>query len=189
MAYLSEFDLVRFGFKSVGNNVKISAKASIYDCEYIEIGDNSRVDDFCVISGRIKLGKNVHIAAQCLLAGAVAGIHMDDFSGLAYGVKVFSQTDDYSGQSMTNPTVPAVYKKELAAAVYIGRHVIVGTSSVVFPGVVLAEGCSIGAMSMVRKSTQAWGVYCGQPAKRIKDRSNNLLELEKKYFNDTQFPD
>jgi acetyltransferase-like isoleucine patch superfamily enzyme len=50
------------------------------------------------------------------------------------------------------------------------------------PGVVLSEGTSVGAMSLVLKSTEPWGVYVGNPAKRLKDRKRDLLELEKEYL-------
>jgi acetyltransferase-like isoleucine patch superfamily enzyme len=182
MAYYSEEQLGAMGFKRLGKNVKISDKASIYNCDQIEIGDNSRIDDFCVLSGKIKLGNFVHIAPLCLLAGGEEGILMDDFSGLAYQVQIFSQSDDYSGATLTNPTVPAAYKKEAKKAVSLGRHVIVGAGSMVFPGVAIAEGCSVGAMTLVNKSTQPWGIYLGNPARRVKERKRDLLELEKKFL-------
>ena len=112
MAYLTTEQLHEMGFKSLGKNVKISDKASIYNADQIEIGDNSRIDDFCVISGRIKIGRNVHFAPMCLVAGGEEGITFSDFSGLAYQVQVFAQSDDYSGKTLTNPTVPSDYKKE-----------------------------------------------------------------------------
>lgn len=186
MPYLTESELEKLGFKFLGRNVKISDKAAIYNPEIISIGDNSRIDDFCVVSGLVEIGKNVHIAPHCLLAGGELGIFMEDFSGLAYYVQVFSQSDDYTGKSMTNPTVPAQYKREFKSPVYIGRHVIVGTSSVVFPGVKLAEGCSVGAMTLVNKSTEPWGVYIGSPARRVKDRSKELLEFEAKYLGENR---
>ncbi|VVO36888.1 acyltransferase [Pseudomonas fluorescens] len=180
MAYLTLQQLEELGFKQLGLNVKISDKASIYNADQIEIGDNSRIDDFCVISGKVKIGRFVHLAPMCLVAGGAPGITFEDFSGLAYGVKVFTQSDDYSGASLTNPTVPAKFKKEKFSSVSFGRHVIVGTNSVIFPGVQLAEGCSVGAMALVNKSTQPWGIYVGNPAKRFKERKKDLIELEKK---------
>jgi galactoside O-acetyltransferase/dTDP-4-amino-4,6-dideoxygalactose transaminase len=183
MAYLTEQQLLNMGFKSLGKNVKISDKAAIYNCDQIEIGDHSRIDDFCVISGCIKIGQNVHIAPQCLVAGGEKGIIFDDFSGLAYQVQVFTQSDDYSGRTLTNPTIPSSFKKEIKREIYIGKHVIVGAASIIFPGVHLKEGCSVGAMTLVNKSTEAWGVYVGNPAKRVKERSKNLLELEVQYLN------
>lgn len=182
MAFMTDAQLRDMGFKSLGANVKISDKASIYNCDQISIGDNTRIDDFCVISGKVTLGRNVHVAIFSNIAGGELGVTMDDFSGLAYGCQVFSQSDDYSGKTLTNPTVPASYKKEAKSAIYIGRHVIIGTSSIVLPGVHLAEGCSVGAMSMVTKSTTPWGIYFGIPAKRLKNRSKDLLELESEYL-------
>jgi len=182
MGYLSEKQLQTMGFKSLGRDVRISEKASVYEPERIEIGDNSRIDDFCVVSGRVEIGRNVHIAPHCLVAGGEKGITLSDFSGLAYFVQIFSQSDDYSGNSLTNPTVPVQYKKESKAAVFLGRHVIVGAGSVIFPGVHVAEGCSIGAMTLVNKSTSPWGVYAGNPARRVKERSRRLLDLERDYL-------
>lgn len=46
MAYLDEIQLKEMGFKSVGENVKISDKASFYGCDNISIGNNVRIDDF-----------------------------------------------------------------------------------------------------------------------------------------------
>lgn len=182
MAYLSRQDLEAMGFKSLGKNVKISDRASIYNCEKIDIGDNSRIDDFCVVSGKVSIGRFCHIAPMCLVAGGKPGVTLHDFCGLAYGAKVFSQSDDYSGESLTNSNIPAKYKQEFFAEVSLEKHVIVGAGSVILPGVIVGEGCSVGAMSLVHKSAEPWGVYVGVPAKRIKNRKKNILELERQFL-------
>ena len=46
----------------------------------------------------------------------------------------------------------------------------------------MVEGCSVGAMSMFTKTTQPWSIYFGAPAKRLKARKQNLLELETEYL-------
>ena len=167
MAFLSTEQLIKIPFKSLGRNVKISNKASIYNPEKIEIGDNSRIDDFCVISGKVSIGRYVHIAVFCNVSGGSEGIIMNDFSGLAYGCHIFTQSDDYSGQTLTNPTVPSKYKSVIKKSINIGKHCIVGTGSLIFPRVNLAEGTAIGASSVVRKSTEEWSIYLGNPAKKI----------------------
>lgn len=182
MAFLSEASMADFGFKQLGVNVKISDKASIYNPELIEIGDNTRIDDFCVISGKVTLGRNVHIAVFCNIAGGEMGVILEDFCGLAYGCHVFSQSDDYSGRTLTNPTVPDEYKLELKSTVILKRHSIVGTCSVILPGVILQEGTSVGAMSLITKSTEEWSFYFGIPAKRLTARKRDLLLLEQKYL-------
>lgn len=182
MAYLTEEELSALGFKYIGSNVKISDKASIYNHDQIEINDNSRIDDFCVVSGKVKIGRNVHITPNCLVAGGTKGITFEDFTAIAYNVQVFTQSDDYTGLTMTNSTVPIKYKNEYKAEIKIKKHSIVGAGAIIMPGVTLSEGTSIGAMSLVTKDTEPWGIYVGTPAKKLKDRKKDLLKLEQKYL-------
>jgi acetyltransferase-like isoleucine patch superfamily enzyme len=170
------------GFKYLGKRVKISDKASIYDASSIAIGNDSRIDDFCILSGNIEIGSYCHITPMCLIAGGEPGVKLSDFCTLAYGVKVFSQSDDYSGETMVNSLIPKHMKNEKFAAVTIERQVVVGAGSTILPGVTIAEGVAVGAMSLVLKSTLPWGIYAGVPAKRIKERKQNLLELEKEFL-------
>ncbi|MNE19918.1 dTDP-4-amino-4,6-dideoxy-D-glucose acyltransferase [compost metagenome] len=189
MAYLSQIQLESMGFKKLGKDVKVSDKASIYNADQIELGDHARIDDFCSISGRVTIGRFNHITPMCLIAGGLRGVVLDEFCTLAYGVKVFAQSDDYSGATLANSLIPKKFKNEFFAAVSLERHVIVGTNAVIFPGVTLAEGCAVGAMSLVTKSTVPWGIYTGIPAKRIKERSRELLKREseflEEYMNDS----
>lgn len=182
MAYFKDDELKQLGFKSVGDNVRVSDKACIYNPELMELGDNSRIDDFCVISGNVKIGRNVHITPQCLVAGGEPGIIIGDFVALAYGVKVFAQSDDYSGETMTNSTVPKQFKNEIFESVSIGRHSIIGAGSIIMPGANIGEGNAIGANSLVVRSTEQWSIYVGSPAKKLKQRKKDLLELEQQYL-------
>lgn len=184
MGYLSEDEIANTGFKRIGKGVKISTKASIYDCDQIEIGDYSRIDDFCILSGKIIIGNYCHITPMCLIAGGKPGVYFEDFVTLAYGVKLFSQSDDYSGTTLTNSLIPKQYKNEVFLPIHLGRHVIIGANSTIMPGVHVAEGCSVGAMSLVNKNTEAWGIYFGTPAKRMKERRRDLLTLEKTLLSD-----
>jgi acetyltransferase-like isoleucine patch superfamily enzyme len=178
MAYLTQDALENMGFAALGRNVRISDKASLYEPEKMSLGDHTRIDDFCVVSGRVVTGRNVHIAPLCLVAGGSPGITFGDFSGLAYGVKVFSQSDDYSGATLTNPTVPAAYKAEHKAPVSLGRHVIVGANAVIAPGVELGEGAAVGAGAVVLRSCAPWTILTGVPARPGKTRARDLLAQE-----------
>ncbi len=182
MAYYTQGQLEGFGFKYIGKNVKISDKASIYNIDQIEIGDNSRIDDFCVLSGKLSIGRNVHIVPQCLVAGGEKGIIFEDFTTISYQVQIFTQSDDYLGTTMVNSTVPEKYKNEYKKEVKLCEFSIVGAGSIVMPGVILSEGTSIGAMSLVLKYTEPWGIYVGVPAKRLKDRSKDLLAFKNEYL-------
>jgi galactoside O-acetyltransferase len=182
MPFLNDEQIAEIGFKKVGKKVRISSLASFDKPEHISIGDYSRVDDFCALSGHIEIGRNVHIAVMNSIVASSSIIKLSDFSGLAFGCRLFSSSDDYSGESLTNPTVPTKYKNIQNGNISLGRHVILGTNSVVFPGVTIEEGCAFGANSVVLKSTESWGIYVGQPARRVKERSKGLLSHERAYL-------
>ena len=83
---------------------------------------------------------------------------------------------------MTNPTVPSEFTGVTRADVLLDKHVIVGSGSVILPGVTLEEGVAIGALSLVHKNCGAFGIYVGNPARRIKERKRDLLGLEKQFM-------
>ena len=179
--YYTENDLTNAGFKSVGKNVSIAKNCTIIGLPNISIGDNVRIDGYCSIiaagTGYVTLGSYIHMGGYCMLS-AGDGIVMDDFSGLSQGVRIYSRTDDYSGKFLTNPTVPEKYIGITQGKVELRKHVIIGSGSVILPKVTIGEGSSVGALSLVTKNLDDWGVYFGSPAKRLKRRSKKLLELE-----------
>lgn len=181
--YLNEDELNSAGFKKIGRNVQIAKTCTIIGLANIEIGNNVRIDGYCSIiaagSGFVRIGSFVHVAGYCgLYAGH--GYTMEDFSGLSAGVRIYTGTDDYSGKFLTNPTVPARYTGVRTGEVVLRRHVIVGTGTVILPGVVAEEGASVGALSLVSRNLEAWTVYGGCPAKPLKERSRALLALEER---------
>lgn len=181
--FYSESELKTLGLKSYGQNVYISRNAMLYNPEQLEIGHDVRIDDFCTISGKVVLGSYIHIAQFSSLFGGPEGIFLEDFSGLSSKVTIYATSNDYSGNSLTNPMLPMKYKAtDKNQKVIIKKHVVIGTSSVVLPGVTIETGCSVGAMSLCNRSTEEFGIYVGSPARRIKDRSRKLLELEAQFL-------
>jgi len=184
MAMLSREVVEEMGFASIGENVQISDRASFYNISKISLGNNVRIDDFCVISagkGGISIGNNIHIAVFALLMG-VGKITLSDFCNISSRVSIYSSNDDYSGSAMTNPTVPSQYTQVKNADVLLCKHVIIGSGSIILPGITLEEGVAVGALSMITKDCEAFGIYAGNPARRIKERKRDLLVLVKSYL-------
>lgn len=182
--FLSQFEIEEMGFLAVGDNVLISRKASFYCTEKISIGNNVRIDDFCIISGLVTFGDYIHIAAYTALYGSDKGIIILDFANISSRVTIYSISDDYSGETMTNPLIPVKYKKLHAAPVIIEKHVIIGAGCVILPGVIIKEGSSFGAMTLINRDSESWSINVGIPFKKIKERSKNLLLLEKEFIKD-----
>jgi acetyltransferase-like isoleucine patch superfamily enzyme len=175
-------ELKKMKFKAIGKDVLISRYARIYSMKNIEIGSNVRIDDFCLLSGKIKIGNHVHISAYASLCGGDAGIVLEDFVNISEKVVIFAKTDDFSGATLTNPTIPDKYKNVLESQVILRKHAIVGVGSSILPGVIMGEGAVLGAKSFVKKSIEPWGIYAGTPARKIKERNRDLLKLEKEFL-------
>lgn len=180
MPHLDEVQLKKMGFKSVGYNVRISDKASFYGCGNISIGNNVRIDDFCVLSageGGIDIHDYIHIAVYSSIIGR-GKVTISDYANISSRVSIYSSNDDYSGNYMTNPVVPDEYTNIHSGPVFIGKHVIIGCGSIVLPNVILHEGAAIGALSIVKEDCESFTINVGIPAKPISERSKKLLELE-----------
>jgi acetyltransferase-like isoleucine patch superfamily enzyme len=178
--YRDADELRELGIGAVGSNVMVHETAILVDSERIKLGSNVRIDPFCILSaagGHITLGSYIHIASHSCVMGGI-GVTMEDFSGISQGVKLYSASDDYTGASLTNPTIPKHLLKVIRGEIRLGRHVIIGAGTVVLPGVEIGEGSSVGALSLVRKDLDPWGVYSGAPVRRLKSRDKTLLADE-----------
>lgn len=177
-SFYSEDELKELGFKSYGSNIKISRFARFYSPQNIIIGNNVRIDDFCILSGNITIGNNIHISAYVALYGAL-GIVLEDYSGISPKSVVYSAMDDFSGEYLIGPIHPENTINVQGGLVKICKYAQIGTNSVVFPNLTIGEGCVVGACSMVRKDLESWGIYYGLPVKRVKERSKGLLHYVK----------
>ncbi len=173
-------ELSKMGFKYLGDNVQISRFARFYTPGKIIIGNNIRIDDFSILSGNIHLGSHIHISAHCLLYGS-NGIIMEDYTGLSPRATIFSASDDFSGLFMIGPVIPNKFRNVKCGTVIIKKFCQIGAGSVIMPALTIAEGAVVGAMSLVNKNLEAWQIYAGIPARRIKERDKRILELVKKF--------
>jgi galactoside O-acetyltransferase len=182
MSHLTAQQISKMGLGEIGKNVFLSDRASFHNPAGISIGDNVRIDDFCVLSagvGGIRIGSYVHIAVYTSIIGA-GPVIIEDFVNLSSRVSIYSSNDDYSGRTMTNPMVPDEYKAVENARVQLDRHVIVGSGAVILPGAALGEGVCVGALSLVRETCKPFTVWAGVPAREIGKRSRDLLDLERR---------
>jgi acetyltransferase-like isoleucine patch superfamily enzyme len=67
--------------------------------------------------------------------------------------------------------------KGLNQITIIGDDVWIGYGSIIMSGVKIGDGSIIAAGSVVTKDVEAYSIYGGNPAKKIKDRFPNKEEL------------
>lgn len=176
------------GFARRGREVQIWPTAKIVGAERIHLGNRIIIDDFVlIIAGpRLVIGDFVHIGSHTSIVGG-SDFEIGDFAGLSGGVRIYTGNEDYSGGSLTNPTVPLEFRQVTRAPVRIARHAIVGANAVVLPGVTIGEGAVVGAGSLVTRDCAPWSVNMGVPAKVIGRRPSETMlrmeqELRSKYY-------
>ena len=181
--YYGSEELRGFGFAHVGENVTVSKDCRIFGLPNIYFGNDVRIDagvHIIATRGTLRFGSNIHVGGYCHLVAA-ADLTFGDFSGLSQGVRIYTASDDYTGRHLTNPTVPEEFTGVKMAPISLGRHVIIGSGSVILPGCSIGDGSAIGALSVVTKPVPEWEIHSGQPARRLCARSRRLLALEAAY--------
>lgn len=160
-----------------GKNVTIYSRSKLCYPENIYMGDNIIIDDFVLIIAKkfTKLGSYIHIASFTSITGG-GEFAMDNYSTLSSGVRIFTGTEDLAG--MVGAAIPEPYRKARRSYVVIGKHVMVGTNSVILPGVTIPDGVVIGAMSLVLEDTKLkpWSVYAGSPVRWLRYRQREKIQ-------------
>lgn len=184
--YFESAELREMGFAAIGEDVAIGRNCTVIGDENISLGNHVRIDGPTAIiaaRGGLRIGNYVHIGGGCHLSCA-GGIEMADFAGLSQGVRLYSATDDYSGGALTNPMVPARFTNVRSGPVRLGRHAILGAGTVVLPQVDIGEGSAVGALTLVSASLAPWGIYAGQPARWLRARNRDLLDMEAEFLSE-----
>ncbi len=170
--------LKKSGFKKIGKNVRISKDCLIVGKENISLGSNIRIDSFTTIivdQGNLTIGNNVHIGSHCHLLCS-GGIKIGNQCTFSQGIKIYSQTDDYLGNypaGIFNKNKNKYYTK---SEVLIDDYNLIGSGTVILPGVKITKGCSIGALTLINKSIKNLGIYAGIPFKKIKSKKKFFIE-------------
>lgn len=183
MAFLTQEQIRKIGFKSVGKDVQISDKAVIYRPENIVVGNHVRIDDFCVLANNIILHDYIHLALKSnLLSSPGAVIEMENYTGLGYQSLIFTASDDFTHSAFINPTLPDEYRHVTEQSVHVRKFGSIGAGSIVMPGADIEEGTTVGAMTLVMKPTKPWMCYFGSPARGVFARDENVKNLEKQFL-------
>lgn len=175
-SFYTNEELSNLGLKKFGDRVFISRYARFYYPETITIGNNVRIDDFCILSGNIILGSNIHISAYVALYGA-KGILLENYTGISPRCSLFSAMDDFSGKYLIGPIHPYELTNVTGGKIVLKQYSQIGAHCVVFPNVTIGEGSVVGACSLITKSLDDWGIFAGIPAKWIKPREKNINNI------------
>jgi acetyltransferase-like isoleucine patch superfamily enzyme len=186
--YLTSAALSSMPFKSLGHDVMIHERVTLVGIENISIGSHVRIDPDVILlaTGPLTIGCYTHIAPTVFIA-AKAGFEMRNFANIAHGARIYTINDDYSGEHLMGPTIPTDLLKLSSGAVLMEEHANIGAGAIVLPGVILAEGSVLGALSLIGKSTEPWIIYGGVPAKPLKMRCRDVIEIGNELLQSPRF--
>jgi acetyltransferase-like isoleucine patch superfamily enzyme len=129
----------------------------------LEIGENCRIDAFVTITGKVRLGNNVHIGVGACIFGSY-GVEIGNDCSISPGAKIFTSTFDAMTGHLANPQLENM--ESVDGPVSIGDRCIVGANSIVLPNVEIGDDVLIGCQSLV-KSSLSKGLYVDVPVRQI----------------------
>ena len=153
-------------FAKIGKNVRIHPSCVIPNLGSIELGDNVRIDAFCVLTARkISIGSNAVLHSGCTLTGAGA-VTIGEYCGISHGCRFFTSTDDVNRADHSF----AEDNRIIVGDIVLERHATLCANTVVLPNVRLGYGSYIGAFSLVRQDMPRLSLCAGVPARVLKIR-------------------
>lgn len=164
-------------YKEQGRQVTIHGRAQILTPERVVLGSHVIVDDFVFFGSHRELiiGNFVHIACHASITGGGECL-VADFAGISSGARILTGTDDFDGEALTGPTVPAEFRKVDRGSIIIESHAVIGANAVILPNICIGEGAAVGAGAVVTRDLEPWGIYAGVPARLIRPRRKDIID-------------
>lgn len=158
--------------KYCGKNVIIGKTVRIRKPEECIIGDNTIIDDFAYISCAIEIGKNCHIASHVSISGGKGKFKMGDYSTISSHVSIHCASSDYTHTSLDLPSVPEEEQYGgFVEDIELGNYVVIGSHSVILPGVKMPDKVACGAYTLLnKKHYEELSLYVGIPSRLLKRR-------------------
>lgn len=148
----------------IGKGFHCGRGTFIWAKKKIEIGDNFYLGKYSSIETNCIIGNNVIIANHV----GIVGRYDHNYQQIGVPVRLASQIrdNDYNWRGLNEITI-------------IEDDVWIGYGAIIMSGVHIARGCIIAAGAIVTKDTEAYTIYAGVPAKKIRPRFDNESDLQR----------
>lgn len=148
----------------IGKNFHCGRGVFIWGRDKIEIGNNFYIGKYSIIETNCIIGDNVIIANNV----GIVGRYDHNFQQVGVPVRLASQIrdKDYNWRGIGDIT-------------HIGNDVWIGYGSIIMSGVKIGNGTIVAAGSIVTHDTEPYSIVAGVPAKKIKERFDNICDKNK----------
>jgi len=191
--------------KFLGKKARIDVNAHFQNPKFISLGENCWIDrnvliiagppfieritffkensDFLLDAGNVYIGKNTHIAPNCVLNG-MGGLYIGKNSGVASNSNIYSFSHHYRNLSDRNdnnqysftPLAHPDQQSMISGPVFIGDFAAIGSGSVILPGTSLKRGCWVACGSVVSGSFTEQSLISTTQDTLIKSIANLMIK-------------
>lgn len=167
---LAPSQYVRGDTYGLRKSLKLHSTANIvgdFDC-----GENCRIDGNVTITGRVRLGRNVHIATGARLFGSGNQIVIGDHTGVGPGSTLLTAMDDPASDRISLHAENELERARISGEIIIEDYVLIGAHCVILPNTEIRDEVILGAISLVRcgKILFPGRIYAGIPCVEIRNR-------------------
>jgi UDP-2-acetamido-3-amino-2,3-dideoxy-glucuronate N-acetyltransferase len=138
----------------------------------LDIGSDTSIWQFCVISEGVKIGANCNICSHCFIEqGVTLGNRVTVKNGVQLWTGLKIEDDVFIGPNVSfcNDRVPRSKKRPSAyQATTIRSGASIGSGAVILPGLSIGENAIVGAGAVVTRDVPANAVVVGNPARILR---------------------
>ncbi len=191
--------------KHLGNEVTIDVGVYFQNPQHISLEDHCWIDrnviilagppggqritytknnpDFSLDPGAVVIGKDTHIAPNCVLSG-IGGIYIGKNCGVASHSAIYSYSHHYrnlsdkqdSFQYTFSPRVRVDQQSMICGPIVIEDYCAIGLSSVILPGVTIKTGSWIASGSIITESCDPQTLTYFDQGKKQKSLANLTIK-------------
>lgn len=133
----------------------------------LSCGSHSRIDAFCLITGRVEIGRRVHVAGRVTLIGSGGTIRLQDGSAVSHGTVILTASDSYVEGYAIGPGFPDDMRSVQTGDVTLMPMSCCGAQSTIMPGCRIGFGARLGAHSFLTRDIPDGEIWGGVPARKI----------------------
>lgn len=162
-------------------------RSKMSDIQSTDIGDNTRIWQFCVVLPNAKIGDNCNICSHVFIENDVrVGNSVTIKSGVQLWDGIIIEDDVFIGPNVTftNELIPRsrVVDKSRFQSTVIKKGASIGANATILPGVEVGEYAFVGAGSLINKDIPKNTIWYGVPAVQqgFITRSGIVLDMDKR---------
>ncbi len=142
------------------------------------VHETSFVHPQAAVTGNVIIGKDCYIGPGAALRGDWGSIIIEDGCNVQENCTIHM----FPGVTVLLKEGSHIGHGAIIHGATIGKNCLVGMNSVVMDNVVLGDECIVGALSFLKEGTvfEARSLIVGNPAKKIKEVSNEMISWKTK---------